>query len=195
MEYNFLTFNINIFIILGLFIIISSSKFEDVIDSLKEVAYSYYMRGINLQYNYMQWCLINAEEATKQNIKHLDCASFVRSTFLELLNITIPYSSHFSLYAKQNIGSPEIVGYSYVNDNNIPEMKIYEPNLQNNYTIINPTFKKVLNLIKVGDILADAHPLIVMDLIKNKDGEIVDAICIQSAQGIGRSRVETKMGQ
>ena len=98
-------------------------------------------------------------------------------------------------YTKQNIGSPEIVGYSYISDKNVPEMKIYDPKAPNNYTIINPTFKKVLELIKIGDILAHSHMMLVMDFIKNKDDEIIDAICMQSATGIGRSRIETKIGK
>ena len=197
MKYIFLTSNLKILIFLGLSIslFINNTKYEDVIDSLKEVAYSYYMRGINIQYNNMQWCLINAEEATKQNVKHLDCAAFVRAAFLDLLNITLPYDSHVFLYTKQNIGSPEIVGYSYINDKNIPEMKIYDPKAQNNYTIINPTFEKIVGLIKVGDILAGSHAMLVFDLIKNEDGKIIDAIMMHSAQGIGRSRIETKIGR
>ena len=124
----------------------------------------------------MQWCLINPEEATKQNIRHLDCNAFLRSVFLELLNITLPYQSHMSLYINRNIGSPEIVAYSYINDKKIPEMIIYDPKAPNNYTIISPTFKKVLELLKVGDIYANFHPLIILDLMVN---QLMLYVCIQ----------------
>ena len=133
---------------------------------------------MNLQYNYMQWCIINPEEATKQNIRHFECASFGRSVYKELLNITLPYNAHTNLYIERNLGSPEIVAYSYINDKNIPEMKIYDPSAPKNYSIISPTFKKVLELIKVGDFMTHLHPLIVLEIIKNEKGETIDAICM-----------------
>ena len=44
---------------------------EDVQKALQEVAYSYYMRGKNIQYNTLKLDWFNPEEATEQNINYL----------------------------------------------------------------------------------------------------------------------------
>ena len=119
-------------------------------------------------------------------------AAFVRAIFLEFLNIIIPYNVHVFLYSKDNIGNPEIISYSNISDKNIPEIIIYGLNAPNNYKKINATFKNVLELIKVGNILNHYHMILVPDIIKNKDGEKIDAICMHSSTGIGKSRIEQK---
>ena len=92
--------------------------FDEVQIALKEVAYSYYMRGKFIQYNSLKVNWFSPEEATSQNINYLVCSGFTRNVYRELLNITIPQSTMTLLtYAKNNLGSPEVIAYSHINNN------------------------------------------------------------------------------
>ena len=63
--------------------------FEEVKESLKEVAYSYYMKEINIQYNLGKRTLFPPEEATEHNINFVICSYLILNIFKELINITI----------------------------------------------------------------------------------------------------------
>ena len=90
--------------------------FEEVQKALQEVAFGYYMRGKNIQYNSHKVHWFSPEEATSQNINYLVCSGFTRNVYRELLNITIPVSTATLLnYSKYNIGRPEVVAYSFIN--------------------------------------------------------------------------------
>ena len=54
-----------------------NSKIENVLSALKEVAYSYYLRGKYIQYNSNKKGFFSPEEATSQNIRHIVCSQFV----------------------------------------------------------------------------------------------------------------------
>ena len=173
---------------------VSNSKYEDVQASLKEVAYSYYMRGTNIQLNLAKSRFFLPEEATEQNINYLVASSFIANIFQDLLNIIIPLSPNELLaYAKNNLTNPEVIAYADRYEE-ILEMKVYDPYNEKKYKQIdNPTFEYILSLIKIGDVLVfPGSTIIIYDLIKNEDNNIVDAIFIDSIINNGR-HINTKI--
>ena len=102
------------------------TNIQDVQKALQEVAYSYYMRGENIQYNIYKVHWFNPEEATEQNMNYLVCSGLTRNVYRQLLNITIPHLTNDLLkYSRENIGKPEVVVYSNINVDKKMEMKIY----------------------------------------------------------------------
>jgi len=144
-----------------------ASNIEQVRSALKEIAYSYYMGGENIQYNIYKVHWFNPEEATEQNINYLVCSGLTRNVYRHLLNITIPrLTSDLLEYSKENIGKPEVVLYSNINADKKMEMKIYSENERNKYkTIINPSLKDVIPLVQIGDILTYiGHTFLIYDV-------------------------------
>ena len=173
---------------------VSNSKYEDVQASLKEVAYSYYMRGTNIQLNLAKSRFFLPEEATEQNINYLVASSFIANIFQDLLNIIIPLSPNELLaYAKNNLTNPEVIAYADRYEE-ILEMKVYDPYNEKKYKQIdNPTFEYILSLIKIGDVLVfPGSKIIIYDLIKSEHNNIVDAIIIESKINNGRN-INTKI--
>ena len=191
--------NLKIIYFLNIIILyVSNSTLEEVQKGLKEVVYSYYMRGKLIQYNSAKITLFSPEEATEQNRNFLVCSGLTSNVYRELLNITIPSSSGQLLsYSLDNIGSPEVIAYSYLNNNKIREMKIYYPNNVNKYKIItNPSIKDVIPLVQIGDILTyTGHTFLIYDIEKDSNNEVIDAIIMESTGGIGRSYVNTKIAR
>ena len=190
--------NICIFLIVNLIHLINLSKIEEVLLAIKEIEYSYYMRGKNIQYSSYKENYFSPEEATSQNINYLVCDGFTKTVYLELLNITIPQSTIRLLsYSRDNIGSPEVVAYSHINKDNNVEMIFYSPNTSINYTkIINPSINDIIPLLEIGDILTyTGHTFLVYDLIKNNEGAIIDAIIMESEYGIGKAYVNSKISE
>ena len=90
-----------------------SSKIENVLLALKEVAYSYYMRGKYIQYNSLKKGLFSPEEATSQNIKYSVCSQLAFNIYQEVLNITIPDTTNSHIeYSQKYKGKPEVLAYS-----------------------------------------------------------------------------------
>ena len=120
-------FRTNIFLFLGIIITFSSnSTLDEGKESLKEVAYSYYMREINIQYNLGKRTLFPPEEAIEHNINFAIFSYLILNIFKELINITI--TSNIMAYSKEHLGSPEIIAYSFINEKNITELRIYSTN-------------------------------------------------------------------
>ena len=179
---------LKIFYILGVLISFSNnSSLEEVQASLKEIAYAYYMRGPNIQYNDAKYATFPPEEATDDNLNYLVCSIFIKNIYNELLNISFPFStSQLMEYTKTNLGSPEVIAYSYIN-NNQPEMKVYSPTEENNIkTILNPTVNDIIKLVKIDDVLIfSGHAQIIYDIIKDSNDQPIDAIIMHSTQGTG----------
>ena len=95
---------LKIFYILGVLISFSNnSSLEEVQASLKEIAYAYYMRGPNIQYNDAKYATFPPEEATDDNLNYLVCSIFIKNIYNELLNISFPFSSSQLIeYTKTN---------------------------------------------------------------------------------------------
>ena len=116
---------------------VSNSTLEEVRNSLKEVAYSYYMRGKYIQYNSFKRSSCSPEEATNQNINYLVCSFFAKAVYRDLLNITLPTPTESLInYAKKNIGNPEVIVYSNISVDKIPQMFVYDQNEKNKYKLI-----------------------------------------------------------
>ena len=60
-------------------------KIEEVHKAFQEVAYSYYMRGKNIQYNSFKADDFSPEEATSQSIRHIVCSQFAFNIYKEVL--------------------------------------------------------------------------------------------------------------
>ena len=163
-----------------------ASNFEQVRTAFKEIAYGYYMRGKNIQYNTIKLEWFNPEEATEQNINYLVCSGLTKNVYRQLLNITIPHFTKDLLkYSRENIGKPEVVLYSKINSNKKMEMKIYSSKEKNKYkTIINPSLKDVIPLVKIGDVLTyTGHTFLIYDVETDNNGKVKDAIIMESTSG------------
>ena len=172
--------------------------FDEVQIALKEVAYSYYMRGKFIQYNSLKVNWFSPEEATSQNINYLVCSGFTRNVYRELLNITIPLATMSLLtYAKNNVGSPEVIAYSHINTNNEVEMNLYSPKEVNKVkTMISPSLKDIIHLVRIGDVLTyTGHTFLIYDVIKDNKGKVIDAIIMESGHGRGRAYVNSKIAR
>ena len=68
----------------------TGDKLSDILSALKEVAFSYYMRGKHIQYCSARKSFFPPEEATSQKINYVVCSKIVNNIYKELLNITTP---------------------------------------------------------------------------------------------------------
>ena len=131
---------------------VNTNSYEDVIKAIQEVAYSYYMRGTNIQYNSMKgdpsW--FSPEEATRQNTNYVVCSAFTKNVYYDLLGIKIPpYSSSLIQYCREHVGNSEVVAYGCKEENDFV-MKLYDPTAENNYTIItNPSLEDIIPYLKI----------------------------------------------
>ena len=174
---------------------VSNSTLEEVRSCLKEVAYSYYMRGKYIQYNTYKGSVFSPEEATSQNINYFVCSLFVRNVYLELMNITIPTPSQSLVdYAKNNIGSPETILYSNISEDNIPQLFLYDPNEKKKYKIVkNFSIQDLISIGQIGDVISyNDDTQLIYDIERDSNGKVKDLIIMESAQVIGGSIVNSK---
>ena len=175
---------------------ITNSKLEEVRSSIKELLYSYYMRGKYIQCNAAKDKIFSPEEATSQNLNILTSTSFISTVYHDFLGILIPYYiSDLSDYANINDGNPEVYIVLNQNGDETPlEMKLYSEGEYDNYKYINnPTFKEIIQYLEVGDhIVYGGTGVIVYNKIEDENGEISDIIVIQSNTGDGyvKSKIE-----
>ena len=83
--------------------------------AIQEIAWGYYMRGKNIQYNSAnRTALYSPEEATSQNRNYVVCSAFVRNVYYELLKEPIEtWTADAMKYARNNIEkSPEVILYA-----------------------------------------------------------------------------------
>ena len=125
---------------------------DNMYKAIQEVAYSYYMRGTNIQYNSMKgnpsW--FSPEETTSQNMNYLVCSAFAKNVYYELLGIKIPpYTESLLKYSREHIGSPEVIAYGNKENSNFV-MKIYDESAENKYKeLINPSLKDIIPYLKI----------------------------------------------
>ena len=85
---------------------------DDMYKAIKEVMYSYYMRGNSINYSDSKTLrYFPPESATSQNARFTVCAGYATTVYKELADITIPWSSRLIEYASQHQNSPEVVRY------------------------------------------------------------------------------------
>ena len=174
---------------------IENSTLKEVRDSIKEVIYSYYMRGKYIHYNLAKDKFFSPEEATSQNINCIMSTSFTSSVFQELLNILVPYYEYqLRIYSDKREGSPEVF-MSIEQINKDLTIKLYSEKEQGNYEISkNKTFKEIIQHLEIGDLLVQNDiGVIVYDKIRDENGDISDIIVASSTFGIGGGYVKTKI--
>lgn len=131
----------------------SNTRYTDVQKALQEVAYAYYMRGPNIQYNSMKGLpsLYSPEEATSQNMNYMVCSAFTRNVYYDLLGIKIPPYTYSQLkYAKDYLGRSEVIAYGCKDDNGDLIMNFYDANSENNYkTVTNPSLNDIIPYLQI----------------------------------------------
>lgn len=163
--------------------------------AIQEVAYAYYMREENIQYNLMKFGLYSPEEATTQNTGYMVCSGFTRNVYNELLGIKIPNRTTDLLkYGKEFVGNPEVIGYGKMEEQDFI-MKMYNSSAENNYIELkNPSLTDIMPYLRIGDVLTHTgHTFIVYDVMYDNDGNVVDALIMESMHGKGKDYVLTKL--
>ena len=164
-------------------------KIEEVHKAFQEVAYSYYMRGKNIQYNSFKVDYFSPEEASSQNIKYVVCSAFAYNVYLELFNITIPkYGKNLLDHAKNNIGQPEVVGQA--DNQKISNISLYNESTNRFDYLYNPKISQIIPYLKPGDIFTDSGHVVLIYKVE-KD----DAIIIESDYGRLRTYVNSKIAR
>ena len=151
---------LKLFFMLICFHIISSStpikgdNISEVHSALKEVAFSYYMRGKNIQYETARSAFFSPEEATSQKINYVVCSKIIGNIYKELLNITTPkWTDDYITYAYYRKNEPEIISHTSI-INNLTTIKVTFK-FPNSTTIAkeNLTYKDIAPYLQPGDIL------------------------------------------
>ena len=192
---------LSLFLLLLCFHIISSQTtkkgdtLSDVLSALKEIAFSYYMRGKNIQYCSARNSFYPPEEATSQKINYVVCSKIVDNIYKELLNITTPnITEQYINYAYHRKNRPEIVLHTSIR--NTSEIKVTFDFTKNRTYKINPTYEDIVPYLQPGDILIHfwnrtgskkGHTMMVYDVYNNTK----DAIIMESTDNI--VMVNTKM--
>ena len=160
--------------------------------AFQEVAFSYYMRGKNIQYNSMKIGYYSPEEATSQNMNYIVCSGLTRNVYYELFGIKTPWSTTALLdYSEEYIGErPEVIAYGKRSNSSNMTM-----NFSDSTESTNPTLDDILPYLKVGDIVTHTgHTVLVYDLIYDNDsGKVIDAIIIEGAHGAGEDHIKIKL--
>ena len=160
--------------------------------AFQEVAFSYYMRGKNIQYNSMKIGYYSPEEATSQNMNYIVCSGLTRNVYYELFGIKTPWSTTALLdYSEEYIGErPEVIAYGKRSNSSNMTM-----NFSDSTESTNPTLDDILPYLKVGDIVTHTgHTVLVYELIyDNNSGKVIDAIIIEGAHGAGDDHVNIKL--
>ncbi len=131
----------------------TSQSYEDMQKAIQEVAYSFYMRGSNIQYNSMKgnpsW--FAPEEATSQNTNYLVCSAFAKNVYYDLLGIKIPpYTESLLKYSREHVGNSEVIAYGSKDNNGNLIMNLYDSTAENNYiTKTNPTTAEIIPYLKI----------------------------------------------
>jgi len=189
-----------------------SYDYEKIKNGVKEVMKAYYAKGSKIQYNHAKatYAKESPEDATSQKTMYLVCGSFATTVQHEMFgmydesikNDTFPPYNQSEIrrgntlccnseaVCKQcnNVKANELVYYSL--DGNIK----YGPTSGNitdsNYKEIT---KKLAQKVQPGDIVTysnyeekTGHSLVVYDVIKDSNGNIIDALLLNSAASGGK---------
>ena len=159
-----------------------NSTLEEVHKAIKEVAYSFYMRGKYIQFSDSKYTVFHPEDATQQKIQFVVCWNLVQSIYTELLNITVPLGDWKNFqYSERFLGSPEVIVYNKKNSENA--WYFYDPNSNDNITtIINPNLKRnIIPILEIGDIISfTEHTFIIYDIERDSNGKAIDAFLMET---------------
>ena len=160
-----------------------NSTLEEVHKAIKEVAYSFYMRGQYVQYSDSKYDAFHPEDATQQKIKFLVCWTLIQSIYTELLNITVPLGDGRNFeYSAKYLGSPEVFVYNQKNPEN--GWYFYDPSQVNKTRIVyNPNLKKdIIPILQTGDIISfTGHTFIIYDIERDSNGNTIDALIMETS--------------
>ena len=152
--------------------------------AFQEVAYAYYMRGTNLQYNNAKTIFASPEETTTQDRNYMVCGAFEANVYKELLGITLSLSGMGDYnYAKTYIGErPEVIGYGELQDSGDLYWYDGSKNGSGELNVIqNPTQSYLISQLKIGDILHyKGHVMLVYDYVYDSNGNVDDVYLIHS---------------
>ena len=178
------------------------TEFEE---AFQEVEWAYYMRRENMQYNSQRTNTVQGyyppEDATFQNRNYSVCSGFPRYVYRNMFGIvTPPYTSSSLSYAKNHIGTSgnverkEIIGYGEPNDNGDLIFRVQNKNGQTYDTLTNPTITDIIPYLKIGDVLTyTGHSITIYDLVYDDQGNVTNAIVMESGHGKDGIYIKTKI--
>ena len=181
---------------------VEKTEFEK---AFQEVEWAYYMRGENIQYNSQRTNSTQGyfppEDATIQNRNYSVCSGFPRYVYRNMFGIiTPPYTSSSLIYAKKNIGSSgnverkEVVAFGEEDENGDLIFRIQNKNGNTYDTLTNPTISDIIPYLKIGDVLTyTGHTITIYDLVYDNNGNITNAIIMESGHGQGSIYIKTKI--
>lgn len=174
----------------------NKSDVSDFQKAFQEIAFSYYMRGVNIQYNSLKRAVFSPEEATCQNMKYMVCSALPQNIYRELFGIVIPpYTESLLKYGRENVGRQEVIAYGHKDDAGNLILQLYDPSVNGHVkTINNPELRDLLPYLHCGDVLTyTGHAVVVYDLLYDADGTVIDAYIMQSSHGNRNFHVNTKI--
>ena len=131
---------------------------------------------------------------TSQNRNYLVCSSCIRNIFRDLINITNPYAYESIIYPKERLGNPEVIAYSYINNQNKPMLLLYSEKEKNNKNMTEFSIKDIIGSVKVGNILSHTwHQFLIYELKKYYEENVIDALSLESNFGKGKAYIKTKI--
>ena len=168
-------------------------------EAIRQTAYSYYMRGMNIQYNSMKGnpSCFAPEEATPQNMTYCVCSSFIFNVYYNSLGIKIPpYTDSQLKYAEQNAGKPEVVLFGKTDAEGKKQMQVYDQASGKLRQYTDMTTDELLPYLAVGDILTyTGHTMLVYEIVRNEQGKAIDAVVMGSGHGNKGKHVVIKTGK
>ena len=160
-----------------------NSTLEEVHKAIKEIAYSFYMRGKYIQFSDSKYNVFHPEDATEQKMNFLVCWTLVNTIYTEMLNITLPRSDQYNFfYSNKYLGSPEIIVYNKKNPENA--WYFYDPSKDNKTRVVyNPNLvKDIIPILQTGDVISfTGHTFIIYDIERDNNGIATDAILMEVA--------------
>lgn len=181
---------------------VDKTEFEK---AFQEVEWAYYMRGENIQYNSQRTNATQGyyppEDATFQNRNYSVCSGFPKYVYRNMFGIITPPFTQSSLsYAKDNIGTSgnierkEIIAYGEPNDNGDLVFRVQNKNSQTYDTLTNPTITDIIPYLKIGDVLTyTGHSITIYDLVYDDNGNVTNAIIMESGHGRDSVYIKTKI--
>ena len=167
---------------------------DDMYKTIKEVMYSYYMRGPRIQYNSLKVNYFTPESATNQDTNYMVCSGFTRNVYYELLGIKIPAATADLLdYTEKNFGNKEVILFGK-RENGKNKIQVYDEKEKKYISFENPTINKIIPYLKIGDVLTySGHTLMIYDYVYDSNGNVIDLYTMESGHGNSNYQVKTKI--
>lgn len=189
-----------VFLIISPFMVLAEDKiigeygsYDNAIKIIQEVMRDYYIREDFLQYNYSRagYGDFSPEEATNQDNKHLVCASYTYSTYVEAFGVSKndkfpPYNSSITTTGRD---------YYNNNKNNVDKLDgnflIYYENKNKNEKYVygkvdvnNVSISDFAKIIQPGDLFTyTGHAMIAYQKVYREDKGIWDVLMLNSGDG------------